>query len=81
MLREKIDELLLVQKGKDLDIKVDADVIKRLGQAKLEAMKADPKLADEDKFEAFIREQTGLSYEDYQTEADEPDSDQPRGRQ
>ncbi len=65
MLREKIDELLLVQKGKDLDIKVDADVIKRLGQAKLEAMKADPKLADEDKFEAFIHEQTGLSYEDY----------------
>ncbi|MDR3700668.1 MAG: peptidylprolyl isomerase [Candidatus Sulfopaludibacter sp.] len=65
MLREKIDELLLVQKGKDLDLKVDADVIKRLGQAKLEAMKADPKLADEDKFEAFIHEQTGLSYEDY----------------
>ncbi len=65
MLREKIDELLLVQKGKDLDIKVDADVIKRLGQMKLEAMKQDPKLADEDKFEAFIREQTGLSYEDY----------------
>jgi len=65
MLREKIDELLLVQKGKDLDIKVDADVIKRLGQMKLEAMKQDPKLADEDKFEAFIHEQTGLSYEDY----------------
>ncbi len=65
MLREKIDELLLVQKGKDLDIKVDADVVKRLGQMKLEAIKADPKNADEDKFEAYIREGTGLPFEDF----------------
>ena len=65
MLSDKIDELLLVQKGKDLDVKVDADVIKRLGQMKLEAMKQDPKLADEDKFEAYIREGTGLTFEDF----------------
>ncbi len=65
LLEKKIDELLLVQKGKDLEIKVDPEVIKRLGQMKLEAMKQDPKLADEDKFEAYIREGTGLSFEDF----------------
>jgi parvulin-like peptidyl-prolyl isomerase len=65
MLREKIDELLLVQKGKDLDIKVDADVIKRLGQMQLEAQKADPKLADQDKFQAYIAEGTGMPFEDF----------------
>lgn len=65
MLSEKIDELLLVQKAKDLQVNVDADVIKRLGQMKIEAMKQDPKLADEDKFQAYIREATGLPFEDF----------------
>ena len=65
MLREKIDELLLVQKAKDLDVKVDADVIKRLGQMQLEAQKADPKLADQEKFQAYITEQTGMPFEDF----------------
>jgi peptidyl-prolyl cis-trans isomerase SurA len=65
MLKEKIDELLLVQKAKDLDVKVDADVIKRLGQMKLEAMKADPKLVDDDKFQAYVREATGMPFEDF----------------
>lgn len=65
MLREKIDELLLVQKAKDLDVKVDADVIKRLGQMQVEAAKTDPKLSDQDKFQAYIAEATGLPYEDF----------------
>ena len=65
MLREKIDELLLVQKAKDLQFSVDADVIKRLGQMKLEAMKQDPKLADEDKFQAYVRDATGMAFEDF----------------
>lgn len=65
MLREKIDELLLIQKAKDLDVKVDADVIKRLGQMQLEAQKTDPKLVDQDKFQAYIREATGMPFEDF----------------
>src|SRR5581483_1421698 len=65
MLMEKIDELLLIQKAKDLDVKVDADVIKRLGQMQLEAQKTDPKLADQDKFQAYIADQTGMPFEDF----------------
>ncbi len=65
MLEEKIDELLLVQKGRDLDIKVDADVIKRLGQMKLDAIKQDPKNSDDTHFEAYIQEGTGMPYEDF----------------
>jgi len=65
MLSSKIDELLLIQKAKDLDVKVDADVIKRLGQMQLEAQKQDPKLADQDKFQAYIAEGTGMPFEDF----------------
>ena len=60
LLREKIDQLLLVQKAKDLSISVDADVSKRLAQIQVES-----KITDQDKFQAYIREGTGLSFEDF----------------
>jgi parvulin-like peptidyl-prolyl isomerase len=60
MLREKIDSLLLIQRGKDLDIKVDNDVSKRMAE-----VQADAKIADPDKFQQWIKENTGKSYEDF----------------
>ncbi len=59
-LRDQIDQLLLVQKGKDLNIKVDADVNRRLAELQLQS-----KLADPDKFHEWIRQGTGMTYEDY----------------
>ena len=59
-LRDQIDTLLLVQHGKDLNINVDPDVTKRLAQIQIES-----KIADPDKFHDFIREQTGMPFEDF----------------
>ena len=58
-LRNQIDQLLLVQKGKDLNINVDAEVTKQLGKMQVES-----KITDPDKFHDFIREQTGMTFED-----------------
>jgi parvulin-like peptidyl-prolyl isomerase len=60
LLRDKIDSLLLVQRGKDLDIKVDTEVSKRMAE-----VQADAKIADPDKFQQWIKENTGRSYEDF----------------
>ena len=60
LLRERIDQLLLVQKGKELSINVDPDVSKYLAELQVGA-----KIADPDKFQAFVREQTGQAFEDY----------------
>ena len=59
-LRDEIDTLLLVQKGKDLNINVDADVTRRLAEIQVQQ-----KISDPDKFQAFIRENTGMGYEDF----------------
>ncbi len=59
-LSDQIDQLLLVQKGKDLNIKVDAEVNRQLADLQLQS-----KLADPDKFHEWIRQGTGMSFEDY----------------
>jgi peptidyl-prolyl cis-trans isomerase SurA len=59
-LRERIDQLLLVQRAKDLNINVDSEVSKYLAEIQLQN-----KIADPEKFQEFIREQTGMSYEDF----------------
>jgi parvulin-like peptidyl-prolyl isomerase len=59
-LRDQIDQLLLVQRAKDLSIKVDGDVTRRLAEIQVQA-----KITDPDKFRTYVREQTGMSYEDY----------------
>src|ERR1017187_7783954 len=59
-LRDEIDTLLLVQKGKDLNINVDAEVTRRLAEIQVQQ-----KISDPDKFQAFIRENTGMGYEDF----------------
>lgn len=60
LLRDRIDSLLLIQRGKDLDIKVDTEVSKRLAEIQLEN-----KIADPDKFQQWIKENVGKSYEDF----------------
>lgn len=62
-LRERIDQLLLVQKAKEMNVNVDQQMSKYLSSIQLEN-----KIADQDKFAAFIREQTGLPFEDFKSE-------------
>jgi parvulin-like peptidyl-prolyl isomerase len=59
-LREKIDTLLLVQKGKDLNINVDSEVTRRLAEIQVQQKQPDP-----DKFRDFISNQTGMTFEDF----------------
>jgi parvulin-like peptidyl-prolyl isomerase len=59
-LRNQIDELLLVHRGKDLNINVDPEVTRRFADFQVQA-----KIADPDKFHDFIREQYGMSFEDF----------------
>lgn len=62
-LRDQIDQLLLAQKGKDLNINVDGEVAKRIAQIQL-----DSKISDPDKFHEWIREQGGMSFEDFKAQ-------------
>jgi peptidyl-prolyl cis-trans isomerase SurA len=59
-LRDQIDQLLLVQRGKDLNIKIDADVTRRLADIQVQS-----KITDPDKFHDWLREQTGMTFEDF----------------
>ena len=63
LLRDRIDQLILTQKGKDLNINVDNEVSKQLAGYQSEA-----KIADPEKFQAYIKEQSGMSYEDFKQE-------------
>jgi len=60
LLRDRIDQLLLVQKAKELDIKVDQDLSKQMAQLQLKSGITDP-----DKFQEWVREQSGMAFEDY----------------
>src|SRR3954452_8378939 len=62
-LRERIDQLLLVQKGKELSINVDQDVSKYLADIQLGV-----KIPDPEKFQQYIREQSGQTFEDFKSE-------------
>jgi peptidyl-prolyl cis-trans isomerase SurA len=63
VLREKIDQLLLVQKGKELNVNVDQEFSKY--QAELQRRFNQP---DPEKFQAFVREQTGMPYEEFRSD-------------
>lgn len=63
ILRDRIDNLLLVQKGKELSINVDTEVSKYLAQIQKQQGIADP-----EKFQQYIREQMGMSFEDFKAE-------------
>ena len=59
-LRDKIDELLLVQRGKDLNISVDSDAGKEIAKLQVQS-----RISDSDKFNDWIRGQYGVSLEEY----------------
>jgi peptidyl-prolyl cis-trans isomerase SurA len=63
LLRDRIDQLLLVQKGKDLNISVDSDVAKRLA-----AIQKDSGIADPEKFQDWVKEQAGMPFEDFKSD-------------
>jgi parvulin-like peptidyl-prolyl isomerase len=63
ILRDRIDTLLLAQKGKELNINVDPEVSKYLAN-----LQAESKIADPEKFQEYVREQTGMSYEDFKSD-------------
>lgn len=63
ILRDRIDELLLIQKGKELNINVENDVSKYMADLQRQA-----KITDPDKFHEYVREQSGMSYEDFLAE-------------
>ncbi len=65
-LRQRIDRLLLIQKGKELDIKVDNEVAKQMANIQRSTGIADP-----EKFQAFVKEQRGMPFEDYKNEMKE----------
>ena len=63
ILRDRIDQLLLIQKGKELSINVDGEISKNLADIQRQLGIADP-----EKFQAAVKQQTGMSYEDYKNE-------------
>lgn len=63
LLRDRLDQLLLIQKAKDLNISVDAELSKYMAEIQREYKQPDP-----DKFHDFVREKTGMPYEDFRNE-------------
>src|SRR3954468_2295451 len=63
VLSERIDQLLLVQKAREMNINVDPEVSKYIAQLQLES-----KIADQEKFQAYVREQSGQPYEDFRND-------------
>ncbi len=59
-LRDQIDQLLLVQKGKELNINVDTEVNRRIAD-----IQSQSKVSDPEKFHEWMREQSGISFEDF----------------
>lgn len=60
ILSNRIDEILLTQKGKELNINVDSDASKYMADLQRQSG-----IADTDKFHEYIRKQAGMSYEDF----------------
>jgi parvulin-like peptidyl-prolyl isomerase len=63
LLRDRIDQLLLVQRGKDLNINVDSDVAKRIA-----SIQKDSGIADPEKFQDWVKEQAGMPFEDFKSD-------------
>ncbi len=63
ILKDRIDSLLLVQKAKELNVNVDAEVSKRFADWQRVSRIADP-----EKFQELVRQQTGMPFEDFRSE-------------
>ncbi len=64
VLRDRIDELLLTQKGKELNINVDSDLSKYMANLQRQSG-----MADTDKFHDYVKQQSAMSFEDFEQEA------------
>ncbi len=64
LLRDRIDQLLLVQKGKELNISVDPEISKYMA-----SLRRQSGITDEEKFRDYVRQESGMSFEDFQAEA------------
>lgn len=62
-LRDKIDQLLLVQKGKELNLNVDSEVSKYIARLQVES-----KISNPEQFQQWVKEQTGMPFEDYRND-------------
>jgi len=62
-LAHRIDNLLLIQKGKELDVKVDSDLARQLANLQRQSGLADPQA-----FQEWVHQGTGMSFEDYRQE-------------
>jgi len=58
-LKDQIDQLLLVQKAKEMNINVDAEITRELADIQLQN-----KISDPDKFHQWVQEQAGMPFED-----------------
>ncbi len=63
LLKERIDALLLVQKGKEMNINVDAQLSKYLADIQRSTKTADLEILAKE-----IREQTGMAFEDWKAD-------------
>jgi parvulin-like peptidyl-prolyl isomerase len=63
LLRDRIDQLLLVQKGKDLNINVDSEIAKRIA-----SIQKDSGIAEPEKFQDWVKEQAGIPFEDFKSD-------------
>lgn len=63
VLRDRIDELLLTQKGKELNVNVDSELSKYMANLQRQAGITDP-----EKFHDYVKQQSGMSFEDFQSE-------------
>ena len=59
-LRDQIDNLLLVQRAKDLSISVDSEVTRRIADLQAQSKKSDP-----EEFHKWVAEGSGVSFEDF----------------
>jgi peptidyl-prolyl cis-trans isomerase SurA len=60
ILGGRIDTLLLIQKGKELDLKVDNEVTRQIANIQRQSGIGDPQA-----FQDLVHEKTGMSFEDY----------------
>lgn len=63
ILRDRIDSLLLINRGKELNINVDGEVTKYVADLMRQTREVDP-----EKFAVMVREQTGMSFEDWKSD-------------
>lgn len=63
ILRDRIDQLLLVQKAKEMNISVEAEISKQMAE-----IQKNLKIGDPEKFQQAVREQLGMPFEDYKND-------------